>query len=134
MPEQSFEAGIDTLHIMLAWLREQLLQQVAAAKVLQIEMATEEALVNVINYAYGQKGGRVILDANLSKEGWLTLVLKDFGPPFNPLSVEKPDLNLSLEERKIGGLGVLMMRQLMDGIEYQREPGQNVLTLRKKIV
>ena len=63
----------------------------------------------------------------------LCFVIRDKGKPFDPTAQDEADTTLSLEERPIGGLGIYLVRQLMDSINYERIDGQNVLTLRKKL-
>ena len=91
-------------------------------------------MANVINYAY-PKGtrGHVELTAEISDDV-LTLVVKDHGIPFDPTQHEEVDVNAELNDRPIGGLGIFLVRSIMDTMEYQRTPdGYNVLTLSKKI-
>ena len=99
----------------------------------QLRLAIEEAVVNVIDYAYpaGTKGDitvRMMSDGHI-----LHCQIIDAGVPFDPTAKEKADTTLSAEDRQIGGLGILLVRELMDSINYERTDGQNVLTLTKKI-
>ena len=99
----------------------------------QLRLAVEEAVVNVIDYAYpvGQTGEievRVMSDGDTLKT-----IITDSGIAFDPTSKEKTDISLSVEDRQIGGLGILLVRELMDTINYERIDGQNVLTLIKKL-
>ncbi len=98
-----------------------------------INLAVEEAVVNVMNYAY-PKGtvGEVRIDASVT-DGLLTLLISDSGTPFDPTVKKDPDINLPAEKRAIGGLGILLVRQIMDIVTYQHTDGKNVLTLVKKI-
>ena len=100
---------------------------------MQMNLAIEEAVVNVMNYAY-PKGtvGTVTIDAEASDER-LKFVITDQGAPFDPTAKEDADITLSVEDRPIGGLGIFLVRQLMDSINYERVNGCNVLTLRKKL-
>lgn len=100
---------------------------------MNINLAVEEAVVNVMNYAY-QEGtvGEVRIDASVT-DGLLTITIADSGTPFDPTGKEDPDINLPAEERSIGGLGILLVRQFMDIVTYQHTDGKNVLTLVKKI-
>ena len=100
----------------------------------KIELSIEEAVENVVQYAY--EGGIGWLEAGTSldnKSLILTIELRDAGVPFNPLEKEEPDTGLTAEEREIGGLGIFLVRKTMDGMEYRREDGRNILTIRKKI-
>lgn len=97
-----------------------------------IQLAAEEAVVNVINYAYpAGKGGDIELSCAL-KEGALEIQIADSGIPFNPLERAEPDINAPLAERGIGGLGIYMFRRLMDTVAYRREDDRNILTLLKR--
>ena len=100
---------------------------------MSLNLAMEEAVVNVMDYAYpeGQQG-TVEIEAMTDGE-WLTFVISDSGVPFDPTTKEDADTTLSAEERPIGGLGIFLVRQLMDVIQYQRDGDKNVLTLRKKL-
>ena len=100
---------------------------------MSLNLAMEEAVVNVMDYAYpeGQQGN-VEIEA-MTDGQWLTFVIRDSGTPFDPTTKEDADTTLSAEERPIGGLGIFLVRQLMDVIQYQRDGDKNVLTLRKKL-
>ncbi len=99
----------------------------------QLRLAIEEAVVNVIDYAYpaGQEGD---IEVRIMSDGkTLKTVLIDSGVAFDPTAKEKADTSLSAEDRQIGGLGILLVRELMDSINYERIDGQNILTLIKKV-
>ena len=100
---------------------------------MSLNLAIEEAVVNVMDYAYpeGEKGD-VDIEVQADDE-WLTFIISDKGVAFNPTTKEDADTTLSAEERPIGGLGIFLVRQLMDTIQYERTDGKNVLTLRKKL-
>ena len=99
-----------------------------------INLALEEAVVNVMSYAY-QPGtmGNVNIEA-MANETRLKFIISDWGTPFDPTAEKEVDTTLSAEERPIGGLGIHLVRQIMDSINYERIDGMNVLTLRKKLV
>ena len=100
----------------------------------QIRLAVEEAVVNVINYAYlPEITGNIDVQA-ISDGQWLKFVISDNGVAFDPTEKEKADTTLSAEDRPIGGMGILLVRELMDSINYERTDGKNVLTLKKRIV
>lgn len=100
---------------------------------MKLNLALEEAVANIINYAY-PKGthGKVEIDA-LSNDVRLKFVITDEGVPFDPTTRKEIDTTLPVEERPIGGLGILLVRNLMDSINYERVNGKNILTLRKKL-
>ena len=100
---------------------------------MQLNLAMEEAVVNVMNYAYpaGTKGDITIEVKSNGKE--LMFVISDTGKPFDPTAKPEVDTTLSAEDRSIGGLGIHLIRQIMDHINYERLSGHNVLTLIKKL-
>ena len=96
-----------------------------------INLALEEAVSNVMLYAYPQdKGGTVLIEAERTADG-IEFVISDSGIPFDPTERKEADITLSAEEREIGGLGIHLVRQIMDSIEYERKDGRNILTLKK---
>ena len=100
----------------------------------KLNLAIEEAVVNVMSYAYptGTKGD-VDIDAEADDEQ-LKFVISDSGTPFDPTQKGEVDTTLSAEDRGIGGLGIHLIRQIMDTINYERVDGKNVLTLCKKLI
>ena len=101
---------------------------------MQIGVAVEEIFVNIVNYAYGGKTGEVeiYIDTEESPKT-VTIVFKDSGIQYNPLEKEDPDIALSSDERPIGGLGIFMVKKLMDDVIYRYEDGKNILEIRKLI-
>ena len=98
----------------------------------RLQLASEEALVNVINYAYpgGEGDVEIACDIDVENQNFIMKII-DSGIAFNPLEKEDPDLNLPMEKRQIGGLGIYMIREIMDEVRYKRENGKNILTLIK---
>ena len=99
----------------------------------QLRLAVEEAVVNVINYAYPDDTEGDVTVKMMSDGETLQCQIIDSGIPFDPTTKEKVDITLSAAERQVGGLGILLVRELMDSINYERKDEQNVLTLTKKI-
>ena len=100
---------------------------------MSLNLAIEEAVVNVMEYAYPEgEQGNVDIEV-IADDKWLTFIISDNGIPFDPTTQKDADTTLSAEERPIGGLGIFLVRQLMDSINYQRENGKNILTLSKKM-
>ena len=101
--------------------------------IFNLNLVLEEAVSNVILYAYGEeKHKEISLMANMS-DGNLVFVLTDSGKEFDPTKVPDADITLSAEEREIGGLGIYLIRQIMNKVEYQRIDKRNVLTMRKQL-
>ena len=102
------------------------------AVAIQMNLAMEEAVVNVMSYAYpADTVGDVTIEA-VTIADQIQFTITDSGIPFDPTAKAEVDTTLSAEERPIGGLGIHLVRQLMDSINYERIDGKNVLTLRKK--
>ena len=100
---------------------------------LNVNLALDEVITNIIRYAHGD-GRQHPIDVRLAIEsGVLTAQVEDDGRPFNPLDVPVPDLNASLDERPIGGLGIHLVRTMMTSVEYRRENGRNVLIMKKML-
>lgn len=93
-----------------------------------LELALEEALVNIFRYAYPQKTGQVDLTCRI-EGGRLEILIEDEGLPFAIDSAAAPDLSGDIIERRIGGLGIHLMKNLMDDVRYRREGNRNLLQL-----
>lgn len=101
-------------------------------EVYSIQLAADEAASNIIEHAYaGVKNGS--LEVSCGMEGdVITIILRDQGRPFNPDSVQPPNLKADLSDRQIGGLGIYLMRKLMDDVRYETSSRGNSLTLIKR--
>lgn len=102
--------------------------------VFNLNLVLEEAVVNVINYAYPKEEHQYIYLSATMKDGSIVLVLTDTGKEFDPTAAPEADISLSADERQIGGLGIFLIRQIMNEVKYERIEGKNVLTLEKKIM
>ncbi len=98
----------------------------------KMNLALEELLTNTISYGF-KNGSRHIIKVKLATgERELIGEIIDDGAPFNPLNKPDPDITLPLEERQIGGLGILFVKKLMDSVKYRRDGDLNIITLTKK--
>ena len=103
-------------------------------EVYNIQLATDEAASNIIEHAYeGIGNGSLEISCGV-KNNSITIILVDHGESFDPSDVPPPDLKADLSERKIGGLGLFLMRKLMDEVHYDAEPRKkrNTLTMTKR--
>mgnify|MGYP004499394277 CR=1 FL=1 len=109
--------------------------QLSDASTFQLNLALEEAVVNVMNYAYPQMQGMPILltveTRSVKDSVFFTLI--DEGIPFDPTTKAMPDITLSATERPIGGLGIFLIEQLMESVTYKRENCKNILTMKYRI-
>ena len=101
--------------------------------VFNLNLVLEEAVVNVINYAYPKEEHQSIYLSAALHDDSIVFVLTDTGKEFDPTQAPEADITLSAEERPIGGLGIFLIRQIMNEVKYQRIEGKNVLTLEKKL-
>ena len=107
--------------------------EIDMALAMSLNLAMEEAVVNVMDYAYpAGTEGEVNIEA-IADETQLHFIISDSGKPFDPTAKEEVDTTLSAEERPIGGLGIHLIRQLMDDISYERKDDKNILRLSKNI-
>ena len=99
------------------------------ALVYRVHLVVEELVLNVMDYGYD--AGIHEIEINLaSEEDSLTIEIVDSGKPFDPLTeAPEPDLDASIEDRRIGGLGVYLVRTMMDQTHYKRENEKNHLTM-----
>jgi len=97
----------------------------------EINIAVEEIFTNIANYAYEETIGTVKI--NISTNNQLKITFEDTGKPFNPLEHKDPDLNLSLEDRQIGGLGILMVKKIMETVTYTHQNNKNTLTITQNL-
>jgi len=102
-------------------------------EVYSIQLAADEASTNIIEHAYtGVEDGNIEIDCDFV-DGDLKIVMRDQGKPFNPSSVPEPNVKADLSDRQIGGLGMYLMRKLMDQVSYESSVERgNVLTMTKR--
>lgn len=99
--------------------------------ILDTQLAVEEVVTNVIMHGYGEAGGEIVVSCQPGSDA-IVIRVEDKAGPFDPLSLPEPDINADIEDRKIGGLGIFLTRQVMDDIAYRYENKKNILTLTKK--
>lgn len=98
-----------------------------------LQLVVEEVVVNIVSYAYPDDAdGEVTITVSVTPSA-IEFSFTDSGVPFNPLEKEDPDTTLSADERPIGGLGIFLVKQMMDDVRYRYEDGQNILTAIKNL-
>jgi anti-sigma regulatory factor (Ser/Thr protein kinase) len=102
--------------------------------IFEINLALDELFTNIISYGFKDNDDGHVIKVTLTPEkDELCLCIEDDGTPFNPIDFATPDVSCSVEECKIGGLGIHIMKKLMDEVCYQRCGDKNVLNLKKKL-
>jgi len=101
---------------------------VAESELAKLDLVLEEILINVARYAYDPETGDVEVAYAQAGPGRLLVEIADFGRIFNPLQADPPDLSRGLADRPIGGLGVFLVKSMVDSIAYRREGDRNILS------
>ncbi|MCR5118657.1 MAG: ATP-binding protein [Lachnospiraceae bacterium] len=135
MKELNVIANIDNIDEVMEFVTEELEKLECSLKVqTQIETAVEELFVNIATYAYKPDEGPATVRVEVEKEPpAISITFIDQGVPYDPLAKTDPDVTLSAEDREIGGLGIFMVKESMDNIDYEYKDGKNILHIRKLI-
>jgi len=136
MSKLVLDADVNRLSELQAFLEEELEKKDCPMKLLiQIQVAAEEIFTNIASYAYGDGEGTMEVNLGFDDQTPATMSLQfvDSGVPFDPLAKEDPDVTATAEERKIGGLGIYMVKKSMDEVSYEYADGHNVFTMKKKL-
>lgn len=135
MKEITVDATIDNVQTITDFVDERLEEMNCPVKAqMQIDIVIDELCSNVARYAYSDRTGKVTVSVDTADKPmkvWLTFT--DEGVPYNPLAKEDPDITLSAEERKLGGLGIYMVKKMMDEFRYEYKDGKNIVTVCKVI-
>ena len=124
-------AEISEVYLRFEVFAEQL--QLPSQIVGTMQIVFEELLSNIIKHSYSdEERHEIVIKVQVFADRVRVIIIDD-GMPFNPLDAETPDTTLSLEEREIGGLGIHMVRTMMDSISYERDVDKNVATVVKNI-
>lgn len=131
--ELLIEAKLENLDAVLDFINEKLETADCPLKMqTQISIAIEEIFVNIANYAYNPEVGGAVIRVSVGDE--VVIEFEDNGKPYNPLEKSDPDITKSAEEREIGGLGIFMVKKIMDAVDYKRVGNKNILTIKKKLI
>ena len=132
MKELLIEAKAENLDTVLDFVSNELEVADCPMKAqTQIAIAVEEVFVNIAHYAYGSELGEVLIRIAVSEEA--VIEFEDKGKPYNPLEKDDPDITMGAEERELGGLGIFMVKNIMDEVEYRQEEHKNILRIQKTI-
>lgn len=136
MKELTVDADVKNLDSIMGFIEEVLSPfDCPPAIQFQLEVALEEIYVNIAYYAYPEVVGATTIRSYVTEEGGqpplLTMDIYDQGKPYNPLEHDAPDIELSAEDREIGGLGIFMVKNSMDALSYRYEENSNIFTVSK---
>lgn len=136
MNELTVEATVANIEAVTAFVNEHLDAYDCPMKVqIQIDVAIDELFGNIAQYAYDPETGPATVRVEVEEDPLAVIItFIDNGKPFDPLSGTDPDITLSAEERKIGGLGVFLVKNTMDDVKYEYKDGQNILCIRKAML
>lgn len=132
--ELKIEANLDNLDLVLGFIEENLELAECPMKIaMKIVVCVEELYVNVASYAYDGASGDCTLyfEQDEKTPNRISITIEDKGKPFNPLEKADPDTTLDAEEREIGGLGIFMVKNIMDNIIYERKQKNNIIIMEK---
>ena len=135
MKEITVNADLQNLDDVTDFIDDELEQSgVELAMQTRINVVIDEIFSNIVNYAYKDGQGDVTVSVEVSEDPRsILLAFTDAGIPYDPLSAEEPDITLSAEDRKIGGLGIFIVKKIMDEISHVYENGRNILQMRKNL-
>ena len=134
MKELTLTAETKNLNQVLDFVNGLLEEKNCSMKeVYELDIAVEELFVNIAHYAYTSGKGDTTIRVSF-EEGMAVITFIDGGFPYNPWAREDPDVTLSAEEREIGGLGIYMVKNSMDEVDYMYKDGKNIVTIKKTIM
>ena len=133
MPELKITAKPENIEQVMAFVDGELEARECPIKAqTQLDIAVDELFSNIAHYAYGEETGDALIRMEFP-DGSVEITFLDRGIPYDPLARPDPDVTLSAEDRRIGGLGIYMVKKSMDCVSYRYEDGQNILTICKKL-
>lgn len=131
--KKKFIAEKKELDNVIKFINSEIEKDVDKKTILKIDVVIEEIFVNIASYAY-KKEEKGLVDISIKNENNKIIIsFEDMGVPFNPLLKENPDITLSAENREPGGLGIYMMKKMMDNVEYVYKDNKNILIIEKNI-
>lgn len=135
MKEITLDAVVENIPVVTEFVDRELEKAGCSPRSqMQIDVAIDELFGNIAHYAYPDGNGQATVRVETEEEkGIVTLIFLDQGIAYNPLDAEEPDVTLPAEERRIGGLGIFMVKKIMDEVAYDYHEGWNMLTIRKRI-
>ncbi len=133
--EMTFEARLDVTTKVTAFVDEQLEAFSCPLKMqMQIDVAVDEIFSNIARYAYPDGQGEAAVRVEFEPQTrTVSIIFTDGGIPYDPTTNADPDVTLPAEDRAVGGLGIFLVKKLMDSVDYVRQDGKNILRIRKNL-
>jgi serine/threonine-protein kinase RsbW len=123
---------LETISLFIDELSE--IWEIPMAIAMSLNLVLEEAFTNVVNYAYDDKNLHTIEIDFEKEDNVLSIKIIDDGKAYDPTQNADPDVTLSAEERSIGGLGIFLIRKMMDEVAYERSGNKNILMMKKNLI
>ena len=135
MKELTLSATVENIEVVTDFVNEELEALECPMKIeTQIDIAIDEIFGNIVHYAYDFEAGQATVRFESTGDPpTVSITFIDSGVPYDPLKKADPDTTLSIDDRKIGGLGIYMVKKSMDDVTYEYKNGQNVLTIKKNL-
>jgi anti-sigma regulatory factor (Ser/Thr protein kinase) len=131
--ELKIDAKLENLWVIANFVATSMKRLGIKEGVFEAQLAVDEACTNIVKYAYSSRGGIITVTCELKGRNFV-VTIRDRGRSFDPASIPLPDLDSDLDKRKVGGLGIYMMRKLMDDINYSFDAKKgNTLVMRKQL-
>ena len=131
--EKKFNASMDELDNVLKFIDNEI-KDINDNKLLtKFNLVVEEIFVNIVSYAYEDNSTNNTVTISIKDNDYKTIItFVDSGKHFNPLIKDDPDISLSADERPVGGLGIYLVKKMMDNVEYEYKDNKNILTIEKR--
>ena len=135
MKELTIEATPENVDTVIEFVDAQLEEYGCGMKEqMALDVAIDELFANIAHYAYNPETGYATVQVDVLKDPLsVEVTFIDNGRQYDPLAKEDPDTTLSLEDREIGGMGILIVKKSMDAVSYEYKDGKNILTIKKNI-
>lgn len=131
--ELTIDSRLENLSVIADFLATSMTQLDIRKGIYEVQLAVDEACTNIIHHAYSSERGTITISCELQDKD-LVITIRDSGSPFDPSAVPPPDLRTNLEERRVGGLGIHLMRNIMDEVSYNFDSEKgNTLIMRKTL-
>lgn len=131
--KKKFNASMDELDNVLNFIDNGIKDINDNKLLMKFNLVVEEIFVNIVSYAYKDSDTNNTVTISINDNDDKTVItFIDGGKHFNPLIKDDPDISLSADERPVGGLGIYLVKKMMDNVEYEYKDNKNILTIEKR--